>query len=192
MVDEILRNKTTCRVIDLGGTFDYWNGSQQAWSERNIEITIVNVNSPKRAEAPFNYLQADARELSNISDNEFDIVHSNSVLEHVGNWRDKRRMAGEIRRIAPRYFVQTPNYWFPFEPHMRSPIIHWLPRPIQRRIVSLRRCGFYEKATTVDEAQEILLDAEMLDRAEMEALFPDARLTREKVGLLTKSWIAIR
>ena len=137
-------------------------------------------------------MNADARALAQFGDNSFDVVHSNSVIEHVGRWEDMRLMAREARRLAPAYFVQTPNFWFPYEPHMRTPFIHWLPAPIQAQIVMRRACGFFPQARTMDEAQGILADAVMLDAAMMQALFPDAQIVREKVGPLTKSLLAIR
>jgi hypothetical protein len=114
------------------------------------------------------------------------------VIEHVGLWRDQHRMADEIRRLAPRYFVQTPNFWFPVEPHFRLPLIHWLPEPWRAAIVTRRACGFYPRARNHDEARHILDDARLLDAGAMAALFPDAAIERERFAGFTKSLIAVR
>jgi len=101
-------------------------------------------------------------------------------------------MAHEVRRLARRYFVQTPNYWFPLEPHLRTPFIHWLPEPWRAAIVSRRACGYHPRAQSYDEARTILDDARLLDANAMATLFPDAAIERERFAGLTKSLIAIR
>ncbi len=133
-----------------------------------------------------------ARNLSQLDDLSFDVVHSNSVIEHVGLWRDECKMAQEVRRLAARYFVQTPNYWFPLEPHLRTPFVHWLPVPWRAAIVRRRACGYFPRARSYDEARNILDDARLLDARAMATLFPDAVIERERIAGLTKSLIAIR
>ncbi len=192
LADEVLLHQPVCRILDLGGEKAYWMGLEDVWHTRNLSITLVNVEERNDSEGRYNYHAGDARDLKQYSNNSFDVVHSNSVIEHVGRWPDMRRMADEVRRLAPSYFVQTPNYWFPYEPHLRMPCIQWLPQPWQRRIVMARACGFYPKARTVMEANDILTDALLLDAASMQALFPDAQIERERVGPFTKSLIAVR
>jgi len=80
-----------------------------------------------------------------------------------------------VRRLAPTFFVQTPNYWFPVEPHYKLPFVQFLPR-------SLRR------AVTGNDPDLIRL----LSARELRRLFPEARLWRERVCGLTKSLVAIR
>ena len=133
-----------------------------------------------------------ARQRTGGGDNAFDVVHSNSVIEHVGLWSNQRRMAQEVRRLAPRYFVQTPNFWFPLEPHFRMPFIHWLPEPWRAAILMRRACGFYPRARSFDEAQQILEDARLLNVKAMAALFPDATIECERFAFVTKSIIALR
>ena len=190
--DEILAVQGRCRVLDLGGAADYWLGLEALWQDRPLHFTIVNLYPEKTPDARFTAIVGDACSLVDIADDSFDVVHSNSVIEHVGSWQNKVRMAAEIRRAAPRYYVQTPNYWFPIEPHLRTPLIHWLPRPWQRSLVMGSAHGFFPKAGTLDEADRILSDSSLLDATEMTALFPDARIERERFAGLVKSLIAIR
>ncbi len=192
IVDEIIVAVGTCRILDVGGNVAYWLGLEPLWRERPCHITLVNLASEPVPDGRFSSLAGDARDLSQFSDLSFNLVHSNSVIEHVGLWRDQSRMAGEVRRLAPRYFVQTPNFWFPLEPHFRTPFIHWLPKPWRIAIVMHRACGFYPRARSCDEARHILDDARLLDARAMAEPFPDAAIERERFGGLTKSLVAIR
>ena len=192
LVDDVVQAKGQCRVLDLGGGVSYWLGLEEAWRDRPLHITLVNLASEAVPDNRFESRAGDACSLPDFADNAFDIVHSNSVIEHVGSWANKKRMAAEARRLAPRYFVQTPNFWFPIEPHFRMVGIHWLPRPWQRALVTSRARGFYPQAADLDEADRILGDAALLDAREMAALFPDGRIEREGFCGLTKSLLAIR
>lgn len=193
LADAVIARKGTCRVLDLGGEVAYWRALRDLWSGRRLEITLVNtVTAEPARDGVFSVRAGDARALPDLADDSFDVVHSNSVIEHVGTWLDMQAMAREVRRLAPAYYLQTPNYWFPQEPHLRVPFIHWMPRPWRRRIVMARACGFYPRAADVAEAYKILADASLIDMAGMVALFPDAEIVRERVGPLTKSLIAIR
>lgn len=161
------------------------------WEGRPIRVTMINLAAETTGDDRFTSMAGDARELP-FPDQSFDIVHSNSVIEHVGRWGDMKRMAQEVRRLAPRHFVQTPNYWFPVEPHFRTPVIHWLPEPLRMAIVRRRACGFYPRAETIDDGMRFLEDAILLTHAQMASLFPDSRIERERVGPFCKSLIAVR
>ncbi|MGD1807352.1 methyltransferase domain-containing protein [Dapis sp. BLCC M126] len=65
----------------------------------------------------------------------FDLAFSNSVIEHLYNWESQLEFANEIQRIAPKYFVQTPSKIFPVETHFLTPLIHYLPKNIQKNLV---------------------------------------------------------
>jgi len=58
-------------------------------------------------------------------DGEFDLVFSNSVIEHVGDFERMRQFVHEARRVAKSYWIQTPSKWFPIEPHCGMPF-WWL------------------------------------------------------------------
>ncbi len=192
MADAILKRQETCRVIDLGGNRDYWLDLEPVWAGRKLSFVLVNLQPERLDDARFEAIQGDCRNMSAFADMSFDIVHSNSLLEHVGRWKDMVATAGEIRRLAPHYFVQTPNYWFPMEPHFRSLFFHWLPEPMRIAKVMRRGLGAFPKAETVDDAARFIEDSNLLDVRRFMHLFPDGRLERERVFGLTKSLIATR
>ena len=73
------------------------------------------------------WISRDATNLHEFGDASFDIAFSNSVIEHLSTFENQARMAAEVRRVARAYWVQTPNFWFPIEPHFLVPAWHWLP-----------------------------------------------------------------
>lgn len=191
IVDQIIAANGSCRVLDVGGRMEHWAALSDLLGDRKVHVTLGNLDVEPVTDSRFESLQLDACNMSDYTDNAFDLVYSNSVIEHVGNWANQKRMASEIRRVAPRHYVQTPSFWFPIEPHLRMPIIHWLPEPWRVAIVRARACGFYPRAKNADEARTILDDARLLDFQAMTELFPDSKIEREKY-LVTKSLIAIR
>lgn len=113
-------------------------------------------------------------------DGSFDVAFSNSVIEHVD---DLPAFARELRRVARSYYVQTPNRWFPVEPHFRTLVLHWLPTPVRERLSAVVKVG-----DSGGRWRRITL----LSAREMHLLFPDAELHRERVLGMTKSFMAVR
>jgi hypothetical protein len=103
-----------------------------------------------------------------------------------------RQFSREVSRVADKYFVQTPNYWFPIEPHFMTLFFHWLPKPLRVWAMLKFSLGSEERRTTVDSAVRAVENARLLDKRMFGALFPDARIQIERVLLLPKSLIAIR
>jgi hypothetical protein len=127
------------------------------------------------------------------ADLSFDLVHSNSVIEHVGRWRQMRAMANEIIRLAPYHYIQTPAFGFPVEPHFRTPFFHWLPVPWRIWLSLNFALGFYPKAASIDDAMRFVEDAILVDERRFRALFPaPSRIVKERFFGLTKSFIAIK
>ncbi|MGH2803497.1 MAG: class I SAM-dependent methyltransferase [Thermoleophilaceae bacterium] len=145
------------------------------------DLAITGVDREPRpgyAAGRHRFLQGDATALP-FADAEFEIAYSNSVVEHIVDPGARQQFADEVRRVARRYFVQTPDRWFPVEPHSLLPLVHWLPRRLGRRLWRLGVSG--------DPFDETLL----LGPRELRALFPDARIVRERLGPLTKSLVAV-
>ena len=192
MVDAILIRQGFCRILDLGGTPAYWGAFDQDLKDRNIFVTVVNLLPQTSISPRMTCVIGDATSLADHPSMSFDIVHSNSVIEHVGNWSKMQAFAAEVARLAPAYFVQTPNFWFPFDPHARTLFFHWLPVRLRVALLLRVRCGFYPRARSVEEALQHVHDADCLTRIQVRSLFPDAKVQRERLFGATKSWMITR
>lgn len=192
LIDGIIAAKGSCRILDVGGETVYWNIAKDFIDSRNVHITLVNLEAPVVTHPKMASERGDATDLSQYADNSFDLVHSNSVIEHVGDWIAMRKMAANVRRLAPKYYVQTPYFWFPVEPHVRLPFFHWLPEQLRYRILMRFDVGFSKRRSTIDSAMEDIQRMVLLDGRQFAALFPDAEMRSERVLGVTKSLIAIR
>ena len=103
------------RILDVGGTEMYWE--HMDFIKPNIHITLLNLQKQSTKNNNFISIAGDACNMSDFNDKSFEIIHSNSVIEHVGSFNDQLKMADEIKRVGKIYFLQTPNYYFPIEPH---------------------------------------------------------------------------
>lgn len=192
IVEKILAEKGRCRILDIGGTIEYWEAFGSDVPD-NVEITIANLENPKVEQiGRYRLAQGDACNMAGFPDMSYDIVHSNSVIEHVGQWDKVVAMAKEVRRLAPRYFVQTPNYWFPIEPHYRFPFFQLLPEPTKSSLMLKKRRGFLPKAPDIGVATRQAQYATLLDRHQMEFLFPESEIRKEWAFGFVKSFIAIK
>lgn len=181
------------RILDVGGRSDYWEALRPLWQDRDLHIWVVNLEVTRAVDAPPYFLRyGNACALPDYADNSFDIVHSNSVIEHVGHWPDMKAMAAEVARLAPHYFIQTPYLWFPLEAHYRSPFIQLLPEGVRANMLLRKGRGFIRQQPNWDEAMAVVQSINLLTADQLRALFPDARIERERVYGLTKSLIAIR
>jgi hypothetical protein len=192
LIESILRNRGQCRILDLGGEENYWKViGGEFLANRNVEVVLLNISDMRPTFPGFSAVVGDACAVG-MPSSSFDIVHSNSVIEHVGDWQRMRAFAGEVRRLAPSYFVQTPNFWFPFEPHFQVPLFHWLPFPIRVALVRRFALGFYSRRQNVDDAVRAVEGTNLLTAELFRSLFPEAAIRFEKVLGLTKSLMAIR
>jgi SAM-dependent methyltransferase len=158
------------RVVDVGcGTLGL----------RGLEpgLDITGVDRVERPQYPGPFVQADATVRLPFDDDAFDLAYASSVVEHIEP-AARPAFAAEIRRVARGWFVQTPAWSFPIEPHALLPAAHWLPARIRRPYWRLGAAGGWE-------------DIRLLRRGELEALFGEP-IVAERMGGLVKSWIALR
>lgn len=179
-------------ILDVGGTISYWRSMRGLWADIPLDITLVNLGTEDSDDGPFHIRGGNACALPEYEDNSFDIVHSNSVIEHVGTWSNMADMAKEVRRLAPHYYVQTPNFWFPMEPHYRTLFFQMFPENMRARMLLKKKRGFRGPHATLGAAMQDLQSVALIDFRQMTELFPDARIERERFMGLTKSLIAWR
>lgn len=177
------------RIIDIGGTNAFW--SQRGWAGRDdVQIVTVNLQAEPQQFPNIECRTGDATSLGAVADREFDIAFSNSVIEHLFTKDAQRKMADEVRRVARAYWVQTPNFWFPIEPHFHVPGWQWMPVAARVAILRRRRCGWRGPVPDPQKALDAVTEVRLLTGSEMRELFPGATIWREKLGGLTKSWVA--
>lgn len=183
-------SKRPLQILDIGGEEDFWRNMD--FNDPTCHITLLNLRTYHCSMANVGSVLGDARAMPQFADREFDIAFSNSVIEHVGTFEEKRKMANEVRRVSDAYFVQTPNFFFPVEPHFLVPFFHWIPKSIRIWLICHYSLGWIEKAQTAAEAERILMEHMLLTASELRQLFPDAFIIRERFFGLTKSLIAVR
>jgi hypothetical protein len=192
LIDKIVSKLGHCRILDIGGTEAYWSIASAHIDNPRIQVDLLNLEPQRTTKPNFRCIVGNACDLSELDDMSYDFVHSNSVVEHVGTWCNMLRFAQNVRRLAPTYFVQTPYFWFPIEPHFRVPIFHWLPEALRYRLILARPLGFMRKASSVSDAVQLVQSAVLLDCRQFAVLFPDAEIKHERFFGLTKSLMAAR
>jgi len=178
------------RILDVGGTENYW-ASMGFGEESDIEIVLLNLTQVPVVMANCKSVSGDARDLSQFRDGEFEIVFSNSVIEHVGDLGEQQRMADEVQRVGQRYFVQTPNFYFPIEPHFLVPCFQFLPRAIQCWLAMNFNLGWSKKCGSRAEAEQLVDSVQLLKEREFKSMFPGAKVVEERVLGVAKSFTAV-
>lgn len=193
IVRDVAARNGRCRIIDIGGREEYWRPILPVLDEVQARVTVVNLEKTQPKSGPlFDFAYGDACDLAEHPDGSFDLAHSNSLIEHVGRWPQMQACAREIRRVATDYYVQTPYLWFPVEPHFRAPFYAWLPEQVRARILMRFDLGYIGRAATLDQAMADVQSINLLDLAQMRALFPEADIRFERAAGLPKSMIATR
>ena len=177
-------------ILDVGGTQIFWstmgtldNVKVVLYNLEAFEVTLPNVVS----------MVGDARDMWEFEDNKFDVVFSNSVIDHLGTYEQQRRMAQEVQRVASHYFVQVPNRHFPIEPHFILPFFQFLP--LRLRIFLASHVNGWGKAYEIKDrkiATEFVSGIRLMSEKELREIFPGAKIYKEKFLGLTKSFIVYK
>lgn len=176
-------------VIDLGGRAESWLRAPVHLAR----VHVVNLEkSPSEIPGWISAEVGDACELpKHVRAGDYDLVFSNSVIEHVGGHERRLRFAEAVHELAPRHWIQTPYRYFPVEPHFLFPAFQFLPLAARARI--LRHWPLvHTPPEDRDTALRIALSVELLGRTELAYYFPHSEIRAERVGGLPKSLIAIK
>ena len=114
-----------------------------------------------------------------FADQTFDIVYSNAVLEHLPGEELVERFAAEVQRVGKGWFVTTPNFWYPVDPHYHLPFVQLLPETAQRDLV--QRLG----KTPYDHLR-------LLTKARLKKLFPVGEVVGCRVTFFPETLVAYR
>lgn len=191
--ESIINPSISDTLLDVGGYPNTWTARPQ----RTKRIDCLNIHDVHWEALDYpnhqiNTVIGDGCSLE-YNDNSFDILFSNSVIEHVGDWENQKRFAAEACRVARKIWVQTPAFECPIEPHFLAPFVHWLPVRIRRRV--LRRFtlwGWIEKPSK-EAIEEAIAFTQLLSKKRFRELFPDCTIITERLFFLfPKSYTAYR
>jgi hypothetical protein len=176
------------RVLDLGGTDRFWKRAPV----QPRSVTVINLEEPGDHLDWLTPIQGDACDAPElVGGQEFDLVFSNSLIEHLGGHIPRTRFAHAVCSLAPRYAVQTPYRYFPVEPHWLFPGMQFLPVTTRSWLAPRWPLG-HTYRWPAERARDEVMFTELLSSIEFRTYFPDARIEWERIAGVPKSMIAIR
>jgi SAM-dependent methyltransferase len=198
-----LKPRVGDRILDLGGE-DGTHIAQVLPFRDSVVVADISREQLRRASEVYGFETLLLDESGRIPqpDDSFDIVFCSSVIEHVtvdkadleryrtnatfarASLERQKVLSDEVRRVGKAYFVQTPNKYFVIESHSWLPgFIVLLPRRTQIGLLRFMNRWWPKKTSP---------DWHLLTFADMQRLFPDAEIVRERSLGMTKSIMAIR
>ena len=173
-------------ILDLGGKINFWENRDLA-GNNEYKITIVNIEKETSIYSNIHCEIGDATNLNKFNTKSFNIVHSNSVIEHLYNFNNQSKMASEIIRVGQKHIVQTPNKYFFIEPHYLLPFFQFFPDKLKYLILiktKLSRLKKWDK----NFAKQYIKEIRLLSMKEMKVLFPNSKIYFEKFLGMNKSF----
>jgi SAM-dependent methyltransferase len=183
------------RVLDVGAEINPYgdNGLQfidsYPWKSNvcAVNTSDEHIKLIKKHYPDVYAIVGDARDLP-WPDKYFDAVYSNAVIEHVGDFENQKKMAAEIMRVAKRWFVTTPNRWYPFEFHLRLPLVTWLPGHSYLRFGRLISYNHVKQKYVFGAKCSGL---RLVTAKELQQCFPGSKIIRQRVTFMAETLIAV-
>jgi SAM-dependent methyltransferase len=161
-------------ILDLGVTNDEIHGESnffEKWYPYKSMLVCAGVEEGNYLEQKYpgiRFVQIHPHQKLPFKNQEFDIVFSNAVIEHVGTKKNQCFFLGEVFRVSKNFFISTPNRWFPIEHHTGLPLLHFLPLNAFLFLLRLLGFGFYGREENLNP----------LSRRSFTDLFPNPAKTR--------------
>lgn len=155
-------------------------------------VSAINLSSEHISLIKQYYPEVDVRvgDACNLpwEDKHFDIVYSNAVIEHLGNFERQKKMATEIMRVGKSWFVTTPNRWYPFEFHMRLPFVTWLPRNGYIRFGQVISYNHMKRKYMAGIRRD---DLRLMTAKDLKHCFPTSRIIKQRVTFMVETLICV-
>ena len=194
LINEVYSIKGSAQIIDLGGERKYWEIFDDAWLRaRKVRIVLLNADTARIGPSDdyFEATSGDACNLSEYDDNKFDIVHSNSTIEHVGDWSRVRSFRARGAQACSKILRSDALLLLSDRAAFFNAFFHWFPEGVRAKMLTWNMLPHVGRSPDLGHAMR-MLDVRLLDRSQMRYLFSDGRIRFEWFGPLPKSIIAVR
>jgi SAM-dependent methyltransferase len=183
--EEVMQLSPNTRVLDVGGNTINWQ-----YVKTPLDITVLNlpgtdVDVTTHGEHRFTFIFGDATAMPEHGDKSFDIVFSNSVIEHVGDKAKRKAFASEVRRVGTRYYTQTPSKYFPLEAHTGIPFWWFFP-------TALKQHFFRKWEHKLPLWNQMIQGTTVVSKREMSELFPGSSIKVDRLVGFPKSYTVYR
>ncbi len=166
-----MQPKEGMKILDLGG-------QPEIWDNVGFVLNITCVNLPGVAKSTYKthhniqYIEGDACSMPHFNRGDFDIVFSNSVIEHVGDLENRRKFSEEVLRISDNYWIQTPSKFFPIEAHCGMLLWWFYPEALRQHFIK----KWFVK---LPAWTEMVASTTVLSKTHLAELFPHATIVTE-------------
>lgn len=190
---ERIAPSSTDTILDVGGFPGLWE--QYPGSVGKIDILNIHEIPYEPSTEHHHQIETivgDGTQLE-FDQGDYDLVFSNSVIEHLSTWENQQKFAAEVSRVGKNLWIQTPAREFFMEPHFVTPFIHWVPKKLRAKLLRYFTVWGWTTRPTPEESRAAVEEIRLLTFREMQNLFPDCEIYREKFfGIFTKSYSAYR
>lgn len=191
--EAIIEPNVSETVLDVGGYPGTWTSRPQSTKRIDcINLHEVDWDNAKNPGYCITTSVGNGCALT-YANNSYEIVFSNSVIEHVGDWDQQKAFAEEVRRVGRKLWIQTPALECPLEPHFLAPFVHWLPVSVRRRVLRWFTPWGWLTRPSQSKVDETIAFTRLLSKRQFEELFPDCVILTERLlFVFPKSYIAYR
>ena len=195
LFNKVMSPTQDTKILDIGAEISPMGNrglqliDSYSWKE-NITATNISEDHISLINKHYPQIKTKAADACNLPwpDKSFDVIYCNAVIEHVGDFARQKKMASEIMRVGKRWFVTTPNRWYPFEFHMRLPFVTWLPGYAYLWCGKIVHYNHISKKYVFWSKYEHL---RLLSAGEMKECFSSSQIVKQKITFMPETIISI-